>query len=213
MDGHDRSDQLERYWGGELSYDELPEGLMREEERLRELLGTLEEEVRAPSSLREGVMREVAATPTPVRPWRRLVDWFVTPRSVRVSPLGGTALALAASAVLVFVSSDAGSPTGEDRAGETADAVVTRFVFVAPEAESVHVTGDFMSWSPEGIALEDLRGTGIWTVDVPLPPGVHQYTFLVNGTEWRPDPLAVSQVDDGFGRVNSVVIVSGQGAV
>jgi hypothetical protein len=35
----------------------------------------------------------------------------------------------------------------------------------------------------------------------------------VNGTEWLPDPRAVSQVDDGFGRVNSVVIVSNGNAL
>jgi hypothetical protein len=60
--------------------------------------------------------------------------------------------------------------------------------------------------------LEDLRGTGVWTADVLLPPGVYQYTFIVDGTEWRPDPTAFSQVDDGFGQVNSVVIVSPENA-
>jgi 1,4-alpha-glucan branching enzyme len=87
--------------------------------------------------------------------------------------------------------------------------VVTRFVLIAPEASSVHLTGDFVSWSREGIALEDPRGTGIWTTDVQLPPGVYQYTFVVNGTQWVPDPRAVSQVDDGFGQTNSVLIVPG----
>jgi 1,4-alpha-glucan branching enzyme len=86
---------------------------------------------------------------------------------------------------------------------------VTRFVFVAPGASSVRMTGDFVAWDPDGVPLENQRGTGIWTVDVPLEPGVYQYTFIVDGTEWRPDPHAVSQVDDGFGQQNSVVIVSG----
>jgi 1,4-alpha-glucan branching enzyme len=90
-----------------------------------------------------------------------------------------------------------------------ASQTVTRFVLVAPGASSVHLTGDFLSWSREGIALDDPRGTGVWTADVPLQPGVYQYTFVIDGTEWVPDPRAVSQVDDGFGQVNSVVIVSG----
>jgi hypothetical protein len=42
---------------------------------------------------------------------------------------------------------------------------------------------------------------------VALPPGVYQYTFIVDGARWQPDPLAVSQVSDGFGQVNSVLIV------
>jgi 1,4-alpha-glucan branching enzyme len=113
--------------------------------------------------------------------------------------------------VLAFLWSESGSD-GE-RAGADAPIqpiqMVTRFVLVAPEASTVHLTGDFIGWSPEGIALEDPRGTGIWTADVPLPPGVYQYTFVVDGTEWVPDPRAVSQVDDGFGQLNSVVIVPG----
>jgi 1,4-alpha-glucan branching enzyme len=119
------------------------------------------------------------------------------------------ALALAASlALLMLVPGE--QPVAPTAAVNPAPAqVVTRFVLIAPEAASVHLTGDFVSWSREGIALEDPRGTGIWTTDVTLPPGVYQYTFVVNGTEWVPDPRAVSQVDDGFGQVNSVVIVPG----
>ena len=93
-------------------------------------------------------------------------------------------------------------------AGPAAAQVVTRFVFVAPQASSVHLTGEFLEWSEQGVALQDPRGTGVWTVDLPLDPGVYQYSFVVDGREWRPDPLAVSQVDDGFGRQNSVVIVT-----
>jgi 1,4-alpha-glucan branching enzyme len=52
----------------------------------------------------------------------------------------------------------------------------------------------------------------VWTIDVPLEPGVYQYAFVVDGAEWRPDPRAVSHVDDGFGRENSVVIVSRESA-
>ena len=140
--------------------------------------------------------------------WRRVLDWCLRPRTVRLSPASG-ALALAASAA-VFVLWPGSAPTSGPAVGAGATEVITRFVFVAPEASSVRLTGDFASWSREGIELEDLRGTGIWTADVPLPPGIYQYTFIVNGTEWRPDPRAVSQVDDGFGQVNSVVIVSAE---
>jgi hypothetical protein len=205
-----RDEQLERYLSGELAPEELRDGLAQEEAWLREVMGSLKEEFEAPPSLRRAIMREVERTPLPL--WRRALDWAVRPRSVQVSPLGSAALALAATAALIFVSSD-GMPTGAgEEATASAEEIVTRFVFVAPEARSIHVTGDFTSWSQEGIALDDLRGTGIWTVDVSLPPGVHEYTFIVDGSEWRPDPRAVSQVDDGFGRVNSVVIVSTESA-
>ena len=181
---------------------------MPDERRTRELLKTLRTEVRAPSALRTAVMQEIAEARKPV--WARVISWWVRPHPVQVRPaLAGLALA----AVVAFVALLPGSERGAADAVE-ADAaeVVTRFVFVAPEAASVTVTGDFASWSQQGIELHDLRGTGVWTTDVPLPPGVYQYTFIVDGTEWRTDPTAVSQVDDGFGRVNSVVIVSPEGA-
>ncbi len=199
-------DQLDKYLSGETPLEELPERLRLEEERLRGLVESLQEDVRAPLALRDAVMREVAEIPVPL--WRRLADWTLRPRTVRLSP-AAAALAFAASVAVLFLWPGS-VPTTDPAAAAGASRVVTRFVFVAAEASSVHLTGDFVSWSREGIELEDLRGTGIWTADVPLLPGVYQYTFIVNGTEWRPDPRAVSQVDDGFGQVNSVVIVSAE---
>jgi len=179
-----------------------------DDSRVRELLGTLREDVRAPAGFHGSVMRAVAEIPH--SPWRRITDWWLRPRSVHVTPAAG-ALAVAAVVAMLFLMP--GTPPSEVASSEgPSQVVITRFVLVAPEASSVHLTGDFLSWSPEGVALEDLRGTGIWTADVPLPPGVYQYTFVIDGTEWTPDPRAVSQVDDGFGQMNSVLIVPAGGA-
>lgn len=197
-------DQLDRYLSGETVLEELPEALRLEEERLLGLLESLGGDVRAPLALRDAVMRKVAEIPVPL--WRQFTDWCLRPRTLRLSPAAG-ALAMAASAA-VFLLWPGSVPTTDPTAAGASSEVLTRFVFVAGEASSVHLTGDFLSWSREGIELEDPRGTGIWTADVSLVPGVYQYTFIVNGTEWRPDPRAVSQVDDGFGQTNSVVIVS-----
>ena len=173
------------------------------EERLVELLGSLAEDERAPAGFHASVMRAVEEIPE--SPLRRLTDWWLRPRSVRVSPAVG-ALAVAASATLFFLWP--GANGGEQERGPLAGGeVVTRFVLVAPEASSVQLTGDFLSWSREGIELEDLRGTGVWTADVSLEPGVYQYTFVIDGSRWLADPTALSYVDDGFGQVNSVVIV------
>ena len=201
-------DTLDRFLAGDLPLDALPERDRLEEIQLRAALDTVREDVRAPASFRSDVMRRIAAEPTPL--WRRMADWWLHPQPLRIRPAVG-ALALAASVALVFVLRPAATPTGQPGALDTTPQVVTRFVLVAPEASSVHLTGDFLSWSPDGIALEDPRGTGVWTADVTLPPGVYQYTFVVNGSEWVPDPRAVSQVDDGFGQLNSVVIVPAEG--
>lgn len=181
-----------------------------DETRLRELLGTLREDVRAPAELRDAVMREIQLEAQRPSWARRLVEWALAPRMLPVSPAVG-ALAAAALAALMLV-----RPAPEPAAlpaveADTPVRVVTRFVLVAPGASSVHVTGDFNSWSREGVALEDLRGSGIWTGDIALPPGVHEYTFVVDGIEWVPDPTAVLQVDDGFGQLNSILVVSEEG--
>jgi hypothetical protein len=184
-------------------------GSNEEDARLRELLGVLKEDVRAPAGFRAEVMRAVERESVPS--WRRIVGWWLEPRAVRIRPAVG-ALALAASLAVLLLRPGERPVAPITPVTTTATAtpqVVTRFVLIAPEAASVHLTGDFVSWSREGIPLEDPRGTGLWTTDVTLPPGVYQYTFVVNGTEWVPDPRAVSQVEDGFGQINSVLIVPG----
>lgn len=185
-------------------------GEHRDEARLRELLGTLREDVRAPAQLRDAVMREIELEADRPSWAARLFEWALRPRMVPVSP-AVSALAAASLAALMLV-----RPLPEPVALSVVEAdapvrVVTRFVLVAPGASSVHVTGDFNSWSREGVALEDLRGSGIWTGDIALPPGVHEYTFVVDAAEWVPDPTAVLQVDDGFGQLNSILVVSEEG--
>lgn len=200
---------LDSYLNGEITQDELPEAVRREERELRELMGALHMDIEASPVLRDNVMREIESVGAPL--WRRVVDWCVRPRTIRLSPAaGGLALAASAAIVILVVGVLPMSDTGAVEVA--ADQVVTRFVFIAPEASAVQVTGDFIDWSPDGLALENERGTGVWTIDVPLEPGVYQYAFVVDGAEWRPDPRAVSHVDDGFGRENSVVIVSRESA-
>jgi len=105
-----------------------------------------------------------------------------------------------------------GVPAGGPVAPAASLTVPVRLVFVAPQATSVAVTGDFASWDPDGIPLTKPQGDGVWSVELELPPGLHHYVFIVNGTEWRPDPNAASQVDDGFGQKNSVLLVQGRRA-
>ncbi|MGD2046744.1 MAG: glycogen-binding domain-containing protein [Gemmatimonadota bacterium] len=182
-----------------------------EEKRVRELLGLLREDVKAPPELYAGVMREISKERPSLAV--RAVEWLLRPRLVPISP-AVAGLAVAALATLILLRpSDVPVVLPTTDATASAERVVTRFVLVAPGASSVHVTGDFNSWSREGIALEDLRGSGIWTGDIALPPGVHQYTFVLDGSEYVADPSAVMQVDDGYGQTNSILVVPGEGEV
>ena len=80
-----------------------------------------------------------------------------------------------------------------------------KFVFVAPAAARVSLVGDFNRWDPDATPMQRTGGT--WTVTLPLAAGRHLYSFVVDGTQWMPDPSAPLAPEDGFGHANSVVLV------
>ncbi|MEK8022620.1 MAG: alpha amylase N-terminal ig-like domain-containing protein [Candidatus Hydrogenedentota bacterium] len=91
--------------------------------------------------------------------------------------------------------------------GSSADAHL--FSFKPPAgAKMVSVAGSFNGWNPSAAKLSDADGDGIWTVDVPLPAGKHQYKFVVNGIDWLVDPANPMKMEDGLGGSNSVVEVA-----
>jgi len=83
---------------------------------------------------------------------------------------------------------------------------VVRFVFVDPRATSVELVGDFNEWSRGKTELGRSGAPGVWAVSVPLSPGRHEYAFIINGSRWVADPLAVKSSDD-FGTESSVIRV------
>lgn len=169
-----------------------------EAERTERLMGLLDRRpVRLPPSVRAGVMARIRQPQLPL--WARAWSWLSAPR---LSPLAA-GLTLAAAVAVLWLARPA------ERAPGT---VPVRLVLLAPEASTVAVTGDFARWDPRGVALKGPQEGGVWTVELQLPPGLHHYVFIVNGTEWRPDPNAASQVDDGFGQQNSVLLVPGRRA-
>ena len=76
---------------------------------------------------------------------------------------------------------------------------MVQFVLVAPQASSVAVVGDFNDWDPRRTPLRAEAAGGVWSVNVSLRSGQHQYAFVVDGKEWRPDPAAPRAVTDDFG--------------
>jgi 1,4-alpha-glucan branching enzyme len=83
-----------------------------------------------------------------------------------------------------------------------------KFVLIAPQAARVSVVGDFNGWDASVNPMK-AQGAGIWTVFVPLKPGVHNYSFVVDGTHFVADPTAPIAPDDGYGQKSSVVLVGG----
>ena len=150
--------------------------------------------------------------------------WLVQPRPVPVPP--GLALAAAAALLLLVVpgpfGDDGPAPTGSDtatrpqqtravRAAAASPRVYVEFVLQAPDADSVSVAGDFTGWEPR-VALQDPDGDGVWSGRVPLQPGVHQYMFVVDGSEWVTDPHAQHYASDGFGNRNAVLAIASPSA-
>ncbi len=80
------------------------------------------------------------------------------------------------------------------------------FILDAPNAETVHLTGEFTNWSREGLKMELDEKDGIWKALLHLEPGEYEYRFIVDGV-WIKDPANVDSVLNEFGQENSLLIV------
>lgn len=204
------NEDLHRWLDGELDESELPAELRQEAEAWRALLAARPEPGPPPPWLEQRVM---GALPDHRPGWtHRLLDWITRPRTLQVRPVTVGTVAVAVLA-LVLVWPGEAPPTGPQPTASvqpgarTADgSVYVQFLYVAPEAETVAVAGDFNEWSDQGFSLEDPDGDGIWTGEAPLSPGLHKYMFVVDG-EWVTDPQADRYVDDGFGNRNALIEV------
>jgi hypothetical protein len=137
-----------------------------------------------------------------------LWSWVWEPRMVTFRPAyafaGALSIALAAVAVPQVMAAEFGvngvtaSAVAEPPAGT--QRLYVQFRLDAPEASRVTLAGSFNEWQPT-LELRE-AAPGVWTALVPLDPGVYDYTFVVDGERWVPDPYA-SQVDDSFGGTNS----------
>lgn len=193
--------RLQAWLDGEIEFEVLPDALKEQATAWSDLLSVSgDSSMRAPAGAEARVMAAIRADSSRSLRARTagVAGWLLSPRSIRVSPL-----AAAAAIVLVAwsVTQVAVRPVAAD------GSVYVQFLISAPEASTVALAGDFNEWDPS-IQLEDPDGDGLWTARVALEPGVHEYMFVIDGSEWRPDPNAVSYTDDGFGQQNSVLAVA-----
>jgi hypothetical protein len=140
-------------------------------------------------------------------------SWWRKERVVRVSPLAGLAVAAGIGAIVVLSGVALGSrfaprtPAVVAATAARTDTVqLVRFVFVEKRAASVELVGDFNAWARGTTELKRTGAPGVWEVSVPLSPGRHEYAFIINGSRWVADPLAVKSSDD-FGTESSVIRV------
>lgn len=83
------------------------------------------------------------------------------------------------------------------------------FKHFAPGAEHVYVAGSFNGWAGDKDPMQKNGNMFTWTTE--LPDDEYHYKFVVNGTDWKSDPLNPESVDDNHGGKNSVLVL-GDGA-
>jgi 1,4-alpha-glucan branching enzyme len=88
---------------------------------------------------------------------------------------------------------------------KTAKQKVT-FTYVAPQARSVLLAGDFTGWQQTPVGLKKDK-SGVWKATVSLVPGKYEYRLLVDG-EWQNDPQCPTRQPNHFGGENCVCVVS-----
>lgn len=146
-------------------------------------------------------------------------SWWRTQRVFRLSPLGGLAIAAGLCGIVALSGIELGSRIAARSAATTRSAQsslpsdtaqLVRFVFVDSGAARVELVGDFNEWTKGVTELKRSGAPGVWSVSVPLPPGRHEYAFIIDGSRWVADPLAVKSSDD-FGTESSVIRVASQG--
>lgn len=153
-------------------------------------------------AFREAVMAAIRGRARPPRPeagWRALrpLTWRIA------APVA--LMFLAAVAVYLGL---APRPTGQPPAAAApTDAHITiRFRLHDPRAGEVQLAGSFSQWEPRHVLRRDQQG--LWTVEIPLTPGRHEYMFVIDGRKWVTDPNARQIQDDGYGGKNSVIVVT-----
>ena len=77
------------------------------------------------------------------------------------------------------------------------------FKFMAPEAQSVLLAGDFNAWEPASHPLKR-TSNGLWKANLSLSPGRYEYRFLVDG-QWQNDPDCKSYAPNPYGSENCII--------
>ena len=170
-------------------------------ERIRQL-----RDHKMPQDIAASVLARLAPKRLPL--WRRLLIWFRTPRTLTLRPIQLVPGLVGAMALIWLVASgifDSG-PSVSPMPG--AAQVTVAFSLDRPSAESVSLIGTFNHWKPDGYALIPHPSSHIWTLEIGLPPGRHEYAFLVNGKQVVSDPNAAFYKMDGFGTLNSVIFTN-----
>lgn len=164
---------------------------------------------------RAGLARGLATLPTPTAAPLVVRRWTFRPLTAIAAAV--VCAVVGATVATVLLGSGRRSSSADVLAnltstmplpGEHGGRSTVRFVLVAPYASRVSLVGDFNKWNPAAMPMRRSADGRAWLLDVPLPPGRHVYSFVVDG-DLAPDPAAPRAGDDDFGVPSSVVLVAG----
>ena len=158
-----------------------------------------------PRDLTHLVMEMLA--PKKLSLWRRLCLLARTPKVVTITPLKLATIAAVCVLVIALVFH---LPKRYETAVRQVDPqlVPVTFSLANSGAGSVYLIGSFNGWKPQGYAMKLDRPSNSWVIEIKLPPGGHEYAFLIDDKQAIPDPKAAFYKMDGFGSRNSVIYTS-----
>ena len=80
------------------------------------------------------------------------------------------------------------------------------FQVTAATGSKVSVAGTFNNWDPAKNPMNDNSESGHYKSVIAIPPGKHEYKFVVNG-EWFLDPNCSRRVPNCHGSLNNEICV------
>ncbi len=90
--------------------------------------------------------------------------------------------------------------------GDESAPVPVSFVYEG-QAERVSLVGTFNGWALDSTPMQRASTGNVWIVSLPVTPGRHTYSFVIDGTRWVADPAAPPAPDSDFGKPGSVILV------
>jgi len=147
--------------------------------------------------LEEKILRSITPPKDQLLPWRERVKYFSF-------PLAWAAAFLVVVTGLFFAVRMNHTKDAALVAINQSNASVVHFEFTAVNAKNVALVGDFNDWDTTRNFLKK-QSNDTWAVDIPIDKGTYAYLFLIDGKEWRTDPLRKEIVPDGFGGFNSEI--------
>ena len=164
-----------------------------------ELIELKEEEPELPEELKDNILNKISLN---ARKRERHLHRYFSPTAI-------ISVVTVSLMILVFILAGKIETVSLYSKGPKAKSV--KILFFSDEAKNVSLVGDFNGWSADDpLVLKSVNG-GMWEAELKLIPGMYQYNLIVDGNNWIANPRSKSHVPDGFGGMNSVVMVNGNG--